>query len=212
MPNYSEKKVVLKPVKILNLTENSQVYTSNVYLVLGSWNGLPDVNTMVDVGRDPLVIDAIKNTSTGVGKKRVQPVILTHSHYDHTGMLPVIRTTFAPVVYAFSKYHEGVDRSLKDGDELKCGDRMFEVIHTPGHSSDSICLYCKEERVLFAGDTPLLIHRPGDTYHLDFVQALEKICRREIETIYFGHGQPLTHDCHDLLLNSLDNVQKSIIR
>ena len=55
-------------MKILNLTEKSNVYTSNVYFVLGTWNALPDVNTLVDVGRDPAVIEAIKNASTGVGK------------------------------------------------------------------------------------------------------------------------------------------------
>jgi glyoxylase-like metal-dependent hydrolase (beta-lactamase superfamily II) len=199
-------------MKILNLTERSQVYTSNVYLVLGTWNALPDVNTLVDAGRDPLVIEAIKHCSTGLGKKRVEQVILTHSHYDHAGLLPMIKSTFKPVVYAYSKYLEGVDQLVKDGDELKLGDRMFEVIHTPGHSTDSICLYCKEKCVLFAGDTPLIIRRPGDTYQWEFLQALEKLCRRDIEIIYFGHGQPVNHNCHALLLASLDNVRNSTIR
>jgi glyoxylase-like metal-dependent hydrolase (beta-lactamase superfamily II) len=199
-------------MKILNLTEHTQVYTSNVYFVLGTWNALPDVNTLVDVGRDPLVIEAIKHTSTGLGKKRVEQVILTHSHYDHAGLLPMIKSTFVPTVYAFSKYLEGVDQLVKDGDELKIGDRMFEVIHTPGHSTDSICLYCEEERVLFAGDTPLIIRRPGDTYQWEFLQALEKLCRRNIECIYFGHGQPVSHNCHALLLVSVDNVRNSTIR
>jgi glyoxylase-like metal-dependent hydrolase (beta-lactamase superfamily II) len=89
---------------------------------------------------------------------------------------------------------------------------MFEVIHTPGHSTDSICLYCEEERVLFAGDTPLIIRRPGDTYQWEFLQALEKLCRCDIECIYFGHGQPVSHNCHALLLASLDNVRNSTIR
>jgi len=199
-------------MKVLNLTEDTQVYTSNVYFVLGSWNALPDVNTLIDVGRDPLAIDAIKHTSTGLGKKRVEQVILTHSHYDHAGLLPMIKSTFKPVVYAFSKYLDGVDKLVRDGDELLFGDRVFTVIHTPGHSTDSICLYCEEERVLFAGDTPLIIRRPGDTYQREFVQALEKICRRDIGTIYFGHGQPIVHNCHSLLLSSLSNVRQSTIR
>jgi glyoxylase-like metal-dependent hydrolase (beta-lactamase superfamily II) len=197
-------------MKIINLTEHSNVYTANVYFVLGTWNSLPDVNTLVDVGRDPSVIQTIKTTSTGVGKKRVEQVILTHSHYDHAGLLPIIRATFKPVVYAFSRYLEGVDRLLKDGDTLKLGDRMFEIIYTPGHSTDSICLYCEEEGVLFAGDTPLIIHRPGDTYQKDFVYALEKLCRKDIRAIYFGHGQPILKNCNPLLRTSLENVRKSL--
>ena len=139
-------------MKILNLTSESKMYTSNVYLITGTWNAIGDLNTLVDVGRDPSVIEKINNASTGVGKHRVEQVVLTHSHYDHASLLPQIKKTFNPEVYAYSHSLEGVDHLLKDGDTLKLGDRIFEVIYTPGHSSDSICLYCEEERVLFAGD------------------------------------------------------------
>jgi glyoxylase-like metal-dependent hydrolase (beta-lactamase superfamily II) len=199
-------------MKVLNLTEHSTVYTSNVYLVLGTWNALPDVNTLVDVGRDPAVIQRIQAASTGLGKKRVEQVILTHGHYDHASLLSLIREAFNPVICACSSYLEGVDRIVQDGELLKVGDRVAEIIYTPGHSTDSICLYCAEEKVLFAGDTPLIIRRPGDTYQPDFVQALEKLAQRDIQTIYFGHGQPLHGNCTDLLHASLTNVKKSTIR
>jgi len=63
----------------------------------------------VDVGRDPAVIDKINNASTGVGKKRVGQVILTHSHYDHSSLFPIIKEVFNPVIYAFSPFFEGAD-------------------------------------------------------------------------------------------------------
>ncbi|MEA1943993.1 MAG: MBL fold metallo-hydrolase, partial [Euryarchaeota archaeon] len=69
-------------MKVLNLTSDSKMYTSNVYLITGTWNAIDDLNTLVDVGRDPSVIEKINNASTGVGKKRVEQVVLTHSHYD----------------------------------------------------------------------------------------------------------------------------------
>ncbi|MBW2597443.1 MAG: hypothetical protein JRC55_01960 [Deltaproteobacteria bacterium] len=58
-------------MKVINLTSSSNVYTSNVYFLLGDHNALDDVNTLIDVGRDPAVIDMIKHLDTGVGKKRV---------------------------------------------------------------------------------------------------------------------------------------------
>jgi glyoxylase-like metal-dependent hydrolase (beta-lactamase superfamily II) len=95
---------------------------------------------------------------------------------------------------------------LKDGEAIKAGDCVFEVIHTPGHSQDSICLYCEEEKALFAGDTPLIIHRPGNSYHPEFIEALEKICRRDVQAIYFGHGQPMSEHCNERLRRSLRHV------
>ncbi|RLG23976.1 MBL fold metallo-hydrolase [Methanosarcinales archaeon] len=196
-------------MKILNLTSDSKMYTSNVYLITGTWNAIDDLNTLVDVGRDPSVIEKINNASTGVGKKRVEQVVLTHSHYDHASLLPQIIETFKPEVYAYSSSLEGVDHLLKDGDMLKLGDRIFEIIYTPGHSSDSICLYCEEERVLFAGDSAVVIRSAGGTYEDGFVHALENICRRDIQSIYFGHGDPLLDNCNARVHDSLKIVRQA---
>jgi glyoxylase-like metal-dependent hydrolase (beta-lactamase superfamily II) len=76
------------------------------------------------------------------------------------------------------------------------------VIHTPGHSSDSICLYNETEGVLFAGDTPLLITSPAGSYEARFQVALDKLCARDVRRIYFGHGPPLTERCNERLRES----------
>ncbi len=196
---------------VLNLTGDSRsTYTSNAYLVLGNHNALADVNTLVDVGRDPLIIERIYEAPTGIGKHKVEQVVLTHSHYDHVEVLPLIREIFHPVVYAFSPSLKGVDHILKGGETLRLGDRMFEVIHTPGHSHDSICLYCEQERTLFAGDTPLMVQSVGGAYEEQYIHALEKLCRRDIKAIYFGHGDPLMKGCSKTLRNTLRNVRKSV--
>jgi glyoxylase-like metal-dependent hydrolase (beta-lactamase superfamily II) len=105
-----------------------------------------------------------------------------------------------------------VEAAWVGGDELKAGGRVFEVLHTPGHSSDSICLYCPEEGVLFAGDTTLLIHSSDSTYEECSAAALEKICPRDVRAIYFGHGAPLLGDCKIRLRRSLEIVNKSVKR
>jgi glyoxylase-like metal-dependent hydrolase (beta-lactamase superfamily II) len=194
-------------VKIYNLTEHSTVYTSNVYLVTGTWNAIDDVNTLVDVGRDLAALEMIFEISTGVGKKPVEKVVLTHNHYDHTSMLQNVKTVFNPRVYAYSKSLEGVDRILKDGETIRMGDRYFEVLHTPGHSSDSICLYCQEDGVLFSGDTPVIIRSTDSTYDKSFIKAMERLCRREVKAIYFGHGEPMLEGCSAALRRSLDNIR-----
>jgi len=188
-------------MRIVILENSGLVYTSQVYLVLGNSSRLDDVNTLVDVGQDPVVIEGIGRAPTGVGKWAVEQVVLTHSHYDHCALLPQIRDAFHPQVLAFSP-NTGVDRLLRDGDSVKMGDQYFEVIHSPGHSSDSICLYNRTEGVLFAGDTPVLIASPDGSYERGFVAALEKLCARDVRRIYFGHGPPLTENCNQRLRES----------
>jgi glyoxylase-like metal-dependent hydrolase (beta-lactamase superfamily II) len=55
-------------------------------------------------------------------------------------------------------------RTLAEGDVFDLGDRLLRVLHTPGHTSDSICLFEEVEGVLFCGDTvntgPILATMP----------------------------------------------------
>jgi glyoxylase-like metal-dependent hydrolase (beta-lactamase superfamily II) len=195
-------------VKIMNLTEGSKTYTCNVYLVLGTWNAIEDVNTLVDVGRDPMVVDRIMAINTGVGKKRVNQVILTHQHYDHASLLPEIKNTFGPIAYAFSPL-PGVDKLVKHGDTFEMGDAVFDVIHTPGHSNDSICLYCAESGILFSGDVSLAIQTDNGTHEDCFVAALESLCTKDVHSVYPGHGPPILANVNELLHTSLMNVRRS---
>ena len=199
-------------MRVILLQNSGLIYTSNVYLLLGDWSGISDVNTLVDVGRDPAVLASLDQAPTGVGKRAVEQVVLTHGHYDHVELLGAIRDRFHPTVRAFSGAVEGADHVLEDGEEFKAADRVFEVLHTPGHSSDSICLYCREERVLFAGDSSLLVHASDSTYEKGFAEALERICARPVRTIYFGHGAPLQAECNTRLRQSIEIVNKSVKR
>jgi len=97
---------------------------------------------------------------------------LTHSHYDHASRLTVIKKRYKPKVFAVSQVLPHVDVVLKGGETLKIADREFEVIYTPGHSSDSICLYCGAEKILCAG-APLEIKAKDTTCEEEFIQALD---------------------------------------
>jgi len=175
-------------MKIWNLSENSRIYTSNVFLVLGDWNTVNDVNTLIDVGSDPEIIQNLEKMHTGLGKKKVDQVILTHSHSDHTGILSAIIEAYHPKVYAFNTHMKGVDYLLNDGDEIVIADRVFEVYHITSHSYDSICLYCKEDEILFAGDTSFPIEFENAMLEAENSYILSRLISKPVKFIYNGHG------------------------
>ncbi len=177
-------------MKIISLKKSDQVYTCNSYLILGEWNRIEDLNTVIDPGLDDFILDEIERTSTGVGKTAVAQVILTHNHFDHAAGLRFLKERYRCRVLAFSD-GPGVDQLLEDGQMLKAGDGFLEVIHTPGHSSDSICLYAPKEKALFSGDTQLRVRAPGGSFPLEYVAAVQKLGDREIMRIYTGHDGAL---------------------
>ena len=196
-------------MRILRLRATGRIYSSNVYLITGDWKGLSDPNALVDVGADPAVLDHLEEIDTGLGKPKIERVVLTHSHSDHMALLPEVRARYQPAVYAFSPYLDGVDHVLAPGQHLRLGDRDFEVIHMPGHSIDSICLFEETEGVLFAGDSPVLVRSPDGKHEAGFVNALRDICQRDVRAIYFGHGEPVVENVRNQLLESLANVREA---
>lgn len=197
-------------MKIIPLKRNYSRYSCNSYLVLGDWNRLDDINTLIDPGSDASVLDEIQRLSTGFGKVPVEQVILTHNHFDHGGAVLALKERFNARVLAFTAGPD-VDDLLRHGQTIRAGDGVLEVIHTPGHSSDSVCLYAPSERALFSGDTQVRVDRIGETYLGGYVEALFTLASRDITTIYPGHGEPISSDCQELIVRTLRNVCRSIV-
>jgi hydroxyacylglutathione hydrolase len=89
------------------------------------------------------------------------------------------------------------ERLLRDGEELQVGDMNFTIMHTPGHTPGSICLYESRAHLLFVGDV-MTKHAISRT---DFIganarnlqESLARIADLPDETrIFPGHGSPTT--------------------
>jgi glyoxylase-like metal-dependent hydrolase (beta-lactamase superfamily II) len=85
-----------------------------------------------------------------------------------------------------------ITRWLAGGDMVRLGDREYEVLHTPGHSPGSICLWEAASGTLLSGDVlvdgePLLDELPRSS-PADFAASLRRLAELPVRAIYGGHG------------------------
>ncbi len=186
---------------------------SNIYLlsVNDPKAGLIVVDTGTGAHTDKLIKEMNSHESSNHGVR----IILTHCHYDHIGGVRAIVKEFPKVkVYihssavkcleecdgertaanAFGEKLEPIKAlGLKDEEKLKLGEFDIEVLHTPGHTEDSICLYVPKTKTLFSGDTVFIDGGLGrwdlPTGSLsDLKRSIASIAKLEVSGLYPGHG------------------------
>jgi len=93
-------------------------------------------------------------------KTNLKYVIITHDHSDHTGGASELARQSSALLVLHRSTGDRADLPVEDGDELEMGDLTLKVIHTPGHTRDSICILAGD--VLITGDT-LFVGKVGGT-------------------------------------------------
>ena len=161
-------------------------------------------SVLVDAGVTPMAVKPYRDT--------IDTIVLTHCHFDHTAHIKEI----AHMCKAKVAIHRADATGLLD--ELRClsmhfgasapgivpdimlaeGDRIgtLRVLHTPGHTPGSICLYAEEDRVLISGDT---VFTDGGFGRYDFLggsrqdlaRSLDRLTGLDVEGLYPGHGMPV---------------------
>ncbi|KXO94539.1 Zn-dependent hydrolase [Tsukamurella pulmonis] len=174
----------------------------------GTWD--VDNNVWL-VGDDSevVVIDAAHSAApiiAAVGGRTVRAIVCTHGHNDHVTVAPELSERLdAPILLhpgddvLWEMTHPGVGHEdLADDSRIAIGGTEIRVIHAPGHSPGSVCLYLPEAGQLFSGDT-LFAGGPGATgrSYSDFSVIIESIRDRLFalppETVVnTGHGDGTT--------------------
>jgi glyoxylase-like metal-dependent hydrolase (beta-lactamase superfamily II) len=103
--------------------------------------------------------------------------VATHHHSDHAATLWQLARTFDAEVVAHRSSPINHDLDVDDGDTLEVGDQRARILYTPGHTTDSICVY--DGKHLFTGDT-LLIGNCGRT---DFLGGSPKKMYRSLRSV-----------------------------
>jgi glyoxylase-like metal-dependent hydrolase (beta-lactamase superfamily II) len=91
---------------------------------------------------------------------KIEYIFNTHDHYDHTNGNRTIKklTGIQPLMYDDIEPKSG--KRISDGVTFELGNLEIKIIHTPGHTEDSICIYVGD--AVFTGDT-LFVGKVGGT-------------------------------------------------
>ena len=183
-----------------------------------------------DQTREAVLVDAPHGVSKQLARHmedgvKVVMLINTHGHWDHIGdneeVLKMIHAPLAihsadaemlkdggaygyetPVLAKASR----ADRLLAGGDVISFGQVSLRVMHTPGHTTGSICLYHEASKTLISGDT-LFQGSCGRTdltnsSESEMVASLRKLSTLPPDTRYYpGHGAGGTIGVHPMLVS-----------
>ena len=167
-------------------------------------------------------IYAHKNTCLKLKDAEEEYFRLVHIHFLNEGVpLNLIEKMKIDVEREFRKFIKPTDKCKLIGDKVRIGNDIFKVIHTPGHSYSHICLYNKDSKSIFCGDTllkntiPSPIIEPIDEFERYdvmslYLETLEKLISFDIKKAYPGHGNPiLKHD--EIIFEYIDNWERRSI-
>lgn len=182
------------------------------WLVPGFWTSM----FLIDGGEGCFLLDtgvkeALEVTLAPFLKKRnipwnaIHQIVNTHSHADHVECNTRLRE-LTGAEFSIHRAGAGVlrstgfvpDRELDDGDEICDGDITVKIIHTPGHSSDSVCILEPETGTLFTGDSiqgcgsdniGLALYCDPDAYRESLLKVRRLCISGEVRRLVLGHPE-----------------------
>ncbi len=181
--------------------------SSNVYVV----DGVLVIDTGAPKNREALRRDL---EVIGIDPLEVRTVVNTHCHADHIGNNALFERAKilahendadaienADPMYTYSFMFPGeiepvkIATRLADGDVIRTPKRKLVVVHTPGHTPGSICLFDPVNKILFSGDT-ILEKTTGRVDLLggseeDMRESVKKIDKLDPVLVLGGHGKPM---------------------
>jgi glyoxylase-like metal-dependent hydrolase (beta-lactamase superfamily II) len=209
---------ILKGIYLFDGTDQD----SNIYLI--------DGEVLIDAGTGFYFSEIKKEIEKLTDTEQIRLLINTHHHFDHTGGDKKFRDWLKcelgihnadkeslesgktlPELFGASPKIVTVDKTLRQGLFIKTKSFNFEVLHTPGHTSGSICLYDKNKKILISGDTLFAdsigrVDLPGSDSEamLDSLRTLDGL---QINYLLPGHGSPRISGANFIIKRMLETFR-----
>ena len=195
----------------MRLTKNLYFYPEKGMMDCNTYVIKDEVGIIIDPGLTQFLPDLVASLfKDGIDPKDISVITNTHLHGDHcwaneafqkiSGAKilphPLQKKFWDETVIQTSKFFglpavEFTEDRLLDNDKLSAGEMEFELIPSPGHSPDSICFYCQNQKVLICGDVIFnhntgRVDLPGGNAE-ELRQSIERLSQLEIEYLLPGH-------------------------
>lgn len=212
--------------RIYDLSEYSQ-RLNNVHLIVG--DGLCSNIYVIGLEKITIIDAGIGNWMNpifpqlnliGAKVKNIDEIILTHAHHDHVmgvflileKVKPKVFVHFEDTKYIASRLGDNLVK-VKDGDKIDSDQGKLEVYWTPGHTVGSMCLYQREKKILYSGDTVFpdggFGRFDGESGSLNsIINSIKKLSNLDIEVMLPGHGFPVFKGSNEHILLSLENASQ----
>ena len=198
--------------------------SSNIYVVTG------DYLSVIDPGNDYTAF--IELFELGYKPTDIKKIVITHGHPEHAmgtfelfrypsiaqeKNIEILMNEMGPDAFKKLVKEFGCAISpVQNGDILNLSGFDLEVIRTPGHTIDSICLYHAPTRSIFTGDTvlPYAVATPDEIAggrHDYFLLSLRILRGMEIENLLPGHGMPVAGEAQKVIEGSYAGAIKKIV-
>jgi glyoxylase-like metal-dependent hydrolase (beta-lactamase superfamily II) len=167
---------------------------TNTYLLGAPGSGEVVV---VDPGPDDLDHRAAVEAAADERDAEIVAVVLTHHHADHAEAAGWAAAWGVPLHAFTPRLIRAEAGPLRDGDVLAAAGVAIEAVHTPGHSSDHLCLRLADGDAVLTGDhvlgrgTTIVAWPDGDM--TAYLASLERLAALSAGALYPGHG-PVVRD------------------
>ena len=170
-------------------------------------------------GAEPVLIDAgvgnaphLDAIDQAAGDRRLH-LVVTHAHSDHISGAPAILERRPSTRLSKMPWAER-DRELRwhplaDGDLIATGEGNLQVIHTPGHAPDHVCLWHAQTRTVFVGDmlvqgTTVMIPASHRGSLVEYLRSLDRLLALGPARALPAHG-PLIEDPPALIRHYIEH-------
>lgn len=175
---------------------------------------------------------------TTLSNINIKSIVLTHAHLDHSGgvaslhpnqleninvychddekeYLTIPNSQYISPVTQASLEPISITKSLTHDDLINIGDLDFKILHTPGHTEGSMCLFEEDRKWLFSGDC---VFPEGSFGRVDFpgsdpekmLTSLEFLTSLDVECLFAGHMEPILSHASQSIKISYQNAKYMI--